>query len=860
MKIFLTKLSALFEAVPDTTRRYRWFIWAFFLVVLGAYGSGAAKFQLDLSDEGFFAKDDPVRVAYNQFRANFGSDDNIYILYKPTDGDVFSHQSLKAMRDLQEEILNYRLNLKEGETSPLDHILEIKSIVNASYLEASVDALISRQYVGSEIPTRQKDLDDLKTNALNHPDYPLMYISKDTQYGAFLIRTDLGTRPVNKGETEQAQPLNMEDMDLSELDITDMGSGVQAASKVADEHIEFEFIDPQEYVDLMHKLNETMEKPEYTKYMSFHPVGNAVVHTFVMDILFKQINVVMSLSLLLIIIMLWILFRSASAVLWPVVIICSASLLTIATLGWLGLRMNMMVNITVFMVLVVGVADAVHLLSGYIYFRNHGNDHHQSLRLAYRNAGTAIFLTSVTTAIGMLALFMVPIDAIQTFGFSAAVGVLFAFVISVFMLPVMLDVWRPYKKLKVAAGDMDSRKHHVIQKMLLRVEHLSHLKPSVNITIFTVLLGVFVFGLTKIEVDSNPMSLFDPETPIVADFELVDEKMGGTQAVEIMIDMGVENGLKDPVVLKAMERYQDYLVQTFPGEVLRTNSLVNIVKDSNKSLNGGREDYYRIPDEPRVVDQTLFLFNNANPKDRRLVVSDDYRKAHITASFTNVGSKRYVEVFEVIEPVVEEIFGPLRNTYPEMKITTTGGMTLFSKLLDLLSWSQIKGFGIALALISIVLLLVFSSIKMGLVAIYPNLFPLVVMFGLMGYLGIPLDVDTLIVAPLMIGIVVDDTIHFMNHYRAEIMKHGDVSKAIQVAFREVGQAITFTSLILALSFMAMIGLDHQGLKNFGILSSLTIITALIAELFLLPALLSKTNAGVELYSAKSNSQTAPAAA
>ncbi|MDH5378191.1 MAG: MMPL family transporter, partial [Gammaproteobacteria bacterium] len=281
---------------------------------------------------------------------------------------------------------------------------------------------------------------------------------------------------------------------------------------------------------------------------------------------------------------------------------------------------------------------------------------------------------------------------------------------------------------------------------------------------------------------------------------------------------------------------------------------------SNKSLNGGREDYYRIPDEPRVVDQTLFLFNNANPKDRRLVVSDDYRKAHITASFTNVGSKRYVEVFEVIEPVVEEIFGPLRNTYPEMKITTTGGMTLFSKLLDLLSWSQIKGFGIALALISIVLLLVFSSIKMGLVAIYPNLFPLVVMFGLMGYLGIPLDVDTLIVAPLMIGIVVDDTIHFMNHYRAEIMKHGDVSKAIQVAFREVGQAITFTSLILALSFMAMIGLDHQGLKNFGILSSLTIITALIAELFLLPALLSKTNAGVELYSAKSNSQTAPAAA
>ena len=112
-------------------------------------------------------------------------------------------------------------------------------------------------------------------------------------------------------------------------------------------------------------------------------------------------------------------------------------------------------------------------------------------------------------------------------------------------------------------------------------------------------------------------------------------------------------------------------------------------------------------------------------------------------------------------------------------------------------------------------------------------------------MGIPLDVDTLIVAPLMIGIVVDDTIHFLNHYRAEILKHNDPLRGIRVAFREVGQAITFTSIILALAFMAMIALDHQGLKNFGILSSVTIATALLAELFLLPALLLLTRAGIK---------------
>ncbi|MDH5218921.1 MAG: MMPL family transporter, partial [Gammaproteobacteria bacterium] len=612
--------------------------------------------------------------------------------------------------------------------------------------------------------------------------------------------------------------------------------------RLTDSNPEFEFVEPQQYVDLVHKIETYLEKPQYQDALNFHPVGNAIVHTYVMDVLFEQINVVMSFSILLIILMLWILFRSVSAVVWPLVIIGTASLLTIATLGWFELRMNMMVNITVFLVLVVGVADAVHLLSGYIYFRNHGEPHEKAIRSAYKNAGMAILLTSVTTAIGMLALFLVPIDAIQIFGFSAAVGVLFAFIVSVVMLPLMLDVWRPYKKLDASAGDIDARKHHIIQRVLRKVEHYSHLNPNVNIAVFTILFIVFAFGVSKIEVDSNPMSLFKPDTTIVKDFKIVDQNMGGTQSVEVMIDMGIENGMKNPALLEAMADYQLFLKESFPDEVIRTHSIVNIVKDSNRSLNGGRKEAYRIPDDERILDQTLFLFNNANPKDRRLVVSDDYQLAHITASFANVGSKRYVEILDQIQPRLEQLFDPFKAHHPDMKITLTGGMTIFAKLLDLLSWSQVKGFGIALGIITLILFVVFSSVKLGAIAIYPNIFPLTVMFGLMGYLGVPLDVDTLIVAPLMIGIVVDDTIHFMNHYRAEVQKHGDVYRGIQIAFREVGQAIAFTSIILAVAFMAMAWMDHQGLKNFGILSSITIITALLAELFLLPALLVKANA------------------
>jgi len=840
MKQFLEKMSLFFENIPDMVRRFRWLIWSLFFLILVGYGSGASRFQLDLSDESFFNDDDPVRIAYNQLRQQFGGDENIYLVYAPKDGDVFSEQSLKAVHFLQEDILNYRLKLEPGETSPLDFVRDVQTIINASYLEASDDALISRQFVGEEIPSNNRELQSLKNIALNHPDYPLLYVSEDATYGGILIRTSLGSTPVDKGDNFET--LENADQVLEDWDITEFDNNASAESTLYDTDPEFEFVDPQKFVDLMHTIEDFLQKPEYTSVLTFHPVGNAVVHTYVMDVLFEQINMVMGLSILLIMVMLWVLFRSVSAVLWPVTIIAGAAILTVATLGWLELRMNMMVNITVFLILVVGVADSVHLLSGYAYFRNHGNDHQQAIRLAFKNAGMAILLTSITTAIGMLSLYLVPIEAIQIFGFSAAVGVIFAFIISVVMLPLMLDLWRPLRKLDVGTKPDDMVKHHIIQRVLRRVEYLSHLNPNLNIGVFTLIFVFFAFGLTKINVDSNPMSLFKPETPIVKDFDLVDKKMGGTQSVEIMINMGQEDGLKNPNVLMAMDKVQHYLKQEFPGEVIRTNSLVNIVKDSNKNLNGGHETSYTIPTDKRVLEQTLFLFNNANPKDRRLVVSDNYQQAHITASFANVGSQRYVQILEKIKPKLDEIFTPLQADFPNMKITTTGGMTIFARLLDLLSWSQIKGFGIALALISIILFIVLSSIKLGLVALYPNLFPLVVMFGMMGYLGIPLDVDTLIIAPLMIGIVVDDTIHFLNHYRAEVQRHGDVYRGISVAFREVGQAITFTSIILALSFATMAFMDHQGLKNFGILSAITIMTALVAELFLLPALLVKTKA------------------
>jgi len=866
MQAFLDSLSRGFEAIPDIMTRRKWIVWGLFVALMIAWAPGANKFQLDLSDEAFFDDADPINVAYKKFRAKFGGDESIYIVYEAKDGDLFSQQSLQAVRNIQEELLNYRLHLKPGEESPLDHMTDVRTLVNVSYLEASDDALVSRQFIGDDIPSSTDALNRLRNEALSHPDYPLLYISKDAKYGGIMIRTDFRATLKHADEEITTESNNNSDEfadefadefsdDFEAMDVTNAEEFVETSK---DQPLpEFEFVDANDYAEFMREVNKIILKPEYQNAITIYPVGTPVIHAFVVDTLFKQSGWVMLGSLMLVVVSCWILFRSLAAVLWPVAIIGISSILMVATLGWFGISMNMMINISILLILVVGVADSVHILSGYNYFRRQGYDHAKAMSNAYKHAGMAVLLTSITTAIGMLALLLVPIDAINNFGISAAIGVLLAFLVSVFMLPVMMDLWSPVSK-KAGKKFSEKTEHHFIQRMLQKVEHLSHVNPKLNITIFSLIGIIFLFGITKIEVDSNPMSLFEPESQIVKDFNVVDKFMGGTQNIEVMIDMKTEGALKDPEVLQAMEKLQESVNAIYPDVIQRTFSLVNIVKDANKSLNGGSEEFYTIPDDRNLLEQTLFLFNNANPSDRRRVVSDDYRFGHITINTKNVGSKYYVEILDTIKPEIEKAFAPIQLKYPHMDISTTGAMTLFANLLDTLSWSQIKGFGIAMALISIILLLVFGSIKLGIISLYPNLLPLVVMFGLMGYLGIPLDVDTLIVAPLMIGIVVDDTIHFLNHYRAAVLKHGDPLQGIKVAFREVGQAITFTSIILALAFMAMIALDHQGMKNFGILSSITIAVALLAELFLLPALLLQSNANLKKQRESLNLETNPA--
>jgi hypothetical protein len=285
-----------------------------------------------------------------------------------------------------------------------------------------------------------------------------------------------------------------------------------------------------------------------------------------------------------------------------------------------------------------------------------------------------------------------------------------------------------------------------------------------------------------------------------------------------------------------MDRLQNKIEASYSNYIIRTNSLADLVKDTHAIMQSS-EEFRTIPDSQIAVSQLLYLFNSSNPEERRALVSDDYSKSHISVQLRNAGSNEYKEFFKEIQQDINSEFNKLTASYPEINVQITGSFALMMRLADDISKNQFKSLAIAAVVISLLLMVTLGSLQAGVMSIIPNLIPATLAFGLMGLLGIPLDTDTLMIAPLIIGIAVDDTIHFISHYRMSLAQNHNMKFALVETIKEVGQAVTFTTLILGCGFFMLTFSDYLGLAKIGGFGSLAIFVALLCDLLFFPALI-----------------------
>jgi predicted RND superfamily exporter protein len=820
----VNRLSEHFENIPDVLRKRRLLVGIVFLALLAGAVLGMGKLRMDMTIEGWFHKEDPTLVAFHRYHAQFGSEDGVYIVYKPKDGNVFSPASLEATRGIQNDLINFRSRLKEGEKSALEHIVKVDTLVNAQVLTVDGDELAARPLVGDTVPTSPEAIAEIKAIAEAEKQLPLQFFSRDHKYGGIHIETDFGTIPVDAEEVTEETVLSLD----------------QTATPGEETPVEFKPTDQADYLKLFEEIKKILDKPEYAKQFDFYAVGNtaAAEHDVKMS---EEMGILYVAAFAIIMVLLWFLFRSVSAVVWSMLIVILSTVFTLGVTGWLGLTVTGFLILTILLILTVGVADSVHALTGYTRLRTSGIDHQGALRRTYKYVGVALLLTGLTNMTGTMALNITPVVPIQSFAIMSTLGILFALLLTFYLLPLLIDLWPTVSKKKVIVDTTDKKRFlDVLPRLksaLDKAVPLVEKRPVAFIIPFILVLAVSIYGATQVKIDSQILDQYPEDSTFTQSVKVADDHMMGAYAMVLYLDFKEDFALQDPDVLKAMDALQKKFETKYKKYVVMTNSIAYVAKDANRKLNGNAAEYERIPDTREMLAQTLFMFNNANPSERQRLVDDSYSKANIKISLHSYGSYEYDEVFRQMRADIDEMMAELKTKYPSTEVSITGIFALAMQAAQYITENQVMTFGIALIVVSVILLLVFGSFKVGMIALIPNLIPALLTLGVLGISGVPLDFFTMMLAPIIIGISIDDTVHFISHYQQQLAKDGDVNAALRRTMSEAGPGVVFTALILGLGFGIMAIASAAGTSNMGKFGALAIFMGLLNDLFLLPALL-----------------------
>ena len=875
MEQFLRSLSELFSRLPHVMIKSKIPLLLFFsLASIKMVELIYSETIFDLSSEAFMEEKSPAHRGLEEFRRQFGSDRSIFIIYKPTDGNLFSQKSLHAIQELTQELENWQdldpTEYPEVDLQELGHIRKVISLTNVRSLKSRDDTLLSERIVPRSLPSSEEALAEIKRRALKEDDYASVLYSQDGTFGGIVIDTDFGLVLEEGYLSAIDAPSAILDEGFSSFDISfDEGAVVQKR--------EFEDLDPREYLSFQSTLEAICD--QYSHLFEFYAVGEPPLMVELWGVL-EQLQKLGYLMVFIFATLLWGLFQSASALVW--------SLMTIAlSIAWcwgisvfLGAEITSMIGLTVLLIFAVGIADCVHVMSAYFSLRQEGFEHSAALATTYERVGLPILLTTLTTAIGVLVLATSKLEPIREFAFMSALGVVLAFLFTITLLPVFLDIWHP-KKSKDTRGltnrlDRLWQKQAVVSKVLVVAFAISALFvasgwqiglylssigilvywvvnyseqifcsvlstvyrfPTQIIIFFALILGICLFGSTKVFIDTNLTAMFREGHPLTKAIEVVDENMAGSQTMKVMIDTGKTDGLLDSNTLFAIEALQSSLENNYPETILRTHSVVNVVKKTYQVMNNNDPNFYEIPKSNQLISQLLILFSAADPSDRRSLVSDDFSRAQISINLRNMGSYDYKQMFSEVEIDIEEKFHHLESVYPKIEVVLTGTVATLMVVGDEIARSQYHGFALALVIISLIMVVTLGSISGGLMGMVPNALPALLAMGLMGLFAVPLDTDTLLIAPVILGIAVDDTIHFITHYRMELSKSRNISAALESALREVGKAVIFTTMIIGFGFAILSFSDYLGFAKVGLFGALSIFAALLCDLFLIPAMI-----------------------
>ena len=483
-----------------------------------------------------------------------------------------------------------------------------------------------------------------------------------------------------------------------------------------------------------------------------------------------------------------------------------------------GHQTNWVTSIIAPILMLVGVADAVHFLAHYQQVLPHCATRKQAVQETLEAITLPCLFTSLTTAAGFASLLVNEVVPVRTFGTFAAIGVMLALAASLAVLPALLAFGKPKAGLKPPAEGGYA-------KLLGAMDRGVRGHPVMVLLVSLGILVPLTAGAGFIEVETNLLKYFQDDAPLVVDSTFIEDAWGGCSPLDIVIDAGEPEAALSPEILKAVETLQTRL-EAIDG-MDRGESMADLVSELYATMSGDPA-LQVVPDNSAAIAQLLLM---VDPETTDPMMDTDRQVLRLATRFQ--GATLGVQQARVI---IDEVEQTVAGLFPEgVETELTGSSLLFMNMDKYLVNGQIESMGLVLVVLLMAMILLFRSLRMGLMAMIPNVVPIAAMLGLMGWMDIRLDGFTVMIACIAIGIGVDDTIHYLHHLKHELSLGKDLDRAMADTVLSVGRALVFTSVVLALGFWIFCLSDFVGTFNFGLLTGVTVLVALIADLVILPA-------------------------
>ncbi|MDG2208481.1 MAG: MMPL family transporter [Flavobacteriales bacterium] len=560
---------------------------------------------------------------------------------------------------------------------------------------------------------------------------------------------------------------------------------------------------------------------ETTRFPGIHIAGRSVAQKYYVDVMQREVLLFVSLGMVLIIVFLWFAFQSLWGILVPLLVVLLSGLWTLGLMELTGKSIDIMTIVLPTIIFVVGMSDVVHILSRYYEEIRAGLSKEQSIRLAFNEVGMATFLTTGTTAIGFLTLTTSSVKPIQDFGLYAAAGVGLAYILAFSLLPAVMVL--------LPAPKVSQNGHGVFWNRFLHQRFIGVIKNGRWIILGTTLiLAGALWGVTKIEVDNLLLEDLAKDDPLRQEFQFFEEHFAGARPFELSIQITDSLNVYDISVQQEVQSIGQYLKESYGVGSLVSSS--EIFRQLNRWSNGDQNSFDRLPIRQSELDDLIQNIERFGAGQLlTLVAHPEGKLLRLFGKVPDIGAQAYIKKNAEFHRWFEQ-------THPKssLDLHVTGTAQLIDLNVAFLATDMLKGLSIAFLIVGLISGIMFQSFRMILISLVPNMIPLLLIEGIMGWFSIDLKLSTSIIFTIAFGIAVDDTIHFISKLRIQLAKGRSLPYAIKRSFIGTGKAIIITSIILCGGFITLTLSSFLGTFYIGALISLTLLFAVLADLLLLP--------------------------